>query len=175
MAQRDLCISNLSWVHTDLNRSAPLSLWRQYSATSVCRQYLQVISADLLPRCAEGHGDTLRDIQYHEPQWSTPIPLHWDLPWWYSGQSLLQSRYHINSQTIRHWTLSPYPDAHGSQCITRLGRISGGEGIVGQHRQSHSQGITNVRSAWNAARYLACGCCCVSLQFVAIHQPYDCC
>ena len=35
--------------------------------------------------------------------------------------------------------------------------------------------ITDVHSAGNAARYLACGCCCISLQHVAIHQQYDWC
>jgi len=55
----------------------------------------------------------------------------------------------------------------------KLGRGSGGDAIGRYQRLLSSRGITNERSTCNSARYLVCGRSSFSLQFAAIHQPYD--
>jgi len=66
--------------NTVLDGSQHLPLCEQYLDTSVCQQYLHPISAGYLQWCYQGQGDTLREIQYHEPQSHMSIHWHRDLP-----------------------------------------------------------------------------------------------
>jgi hypothetical protein len=64
-------------------------------------------------------------------------------------------------------------DARGPQCKVGLCRGLGGEGIGWYYRLSDSRGITNIYSNCDTASHRVRSCCSVSLQFAAVHQPYD--
>jgi len=79
-SRRYQCLSTLSWVHTVLCRSQPLSPQRWYSDTSVCRRYLHVICGGCHQSRNRSQRKTLREVQDDEPRPGTPIPRHRDVP-----------------------------------------------------------------------------------------------
>jgi len=175
MERQYQCISTHPWVHTVISGSQPLSPQQQYSDASMFQLYLHVISAGRCQGCHQGPGKSLREIYDHKPPFGPPMPRHQDPPWrkWYQNYTRSECLHHYNRKTIQHGVYSQCLNTHGYQDNFGLGPGLGGDGIGRYHRLSNSCGMTSVLSTYNSARYLICGFCSFSLQFAAIHQPYD--